>query len=141
MLNRDMNVNRLLKLLVAFLLLLAFLPTVAMPINKITGVYSDMRFAQDSGDILGIEIFVMFSRSGYWVVFQDAEGSPSEPIVVKAKISNDEISFSLPHRNGYSGNFKGHIKGRFLVGQFEMGQLSDSHSAKFKLKRKNSYWQ
>lgn len=90
--------------------------------NKITGIYSDMAFNKEGGDVLGIEIFVMFTRSGYWVVFQDAEGSPSEPVMVAAEIKNNEITFSLPERNGYVGAFRGHIGKEMLVGGFDSGQ-------------------
>ena len=50
-------------------------------IGKITGVYSNMRFNPDSGDVSGIELFLVNTRKGLHVVFQDAEGVPSVPVV------------------------------------------------------------
>ena len=108
---------------------------------KVTGSYSDMRSVPESGDILGIEVFVLPSRSGYQVVFQDAEGSPNVPTVVPAKIEKNHIEFDLPERQGYSGKFVGVITNNDMRGEFTNGQLSSSGKKTFILKRGRSYWQ
>ena len=133
--------KKLFKPFIGLLLLLGSALAPAAPQNIITGIYSDMTFNQEGGDVVGVEIFVIFSRAGYFVVFQDAEGSPSEPVVVPAKIKNNEITFVLPARNGYSGNFRGRIGNGSLTGKFNSGQLSSSGTGEFKLRRKLSYWQ
>lgn len=109
--------------------------------SKVTGIYSDMYYNREAGDVVGVEIFVLFSRDGYYVLFQDAPGSPAVPILVKAKIDGNKIEFTLPDRSGYSGKFDGVISGNELKGKFEGGQISASGASVFILKRKHSYWQ
>jgi len=133
--------KRLLKFAASLVFLMATSFSMAETPNKITGIYSDMTFNKEGGDVLGIEIFVLFTRSGYWVVFQDAEGSPSEPVITAAEIKNNEITFSLPERNGYVGTFRGRIGKGVLVGGFDSGQQATFGGREFKLKRKSSYWQ
>src|SRR5215469_14410085 len=99
--------------------------------SKVTGMYSDMRLQPQTSDLLGIEVFVVSSRSGYQVVFQDAEGSPSVPLVVPARIDNVHIEFELPQRAGYSGKFSGQITRYGIKGEFADGQLSSSGEKSF----------
>ena len=109
--------------------------------TKITGMYTDMRYQEQTGDILGVEVFLVFSRSGYQIVFQDAEGSPSIPIVVSATVEKNRIEFDLPERGGYSGKFSGTIGPRGIVGRFLSGQENSFGKKTFELRRKPSYWQ
>jgi hypothetical protein len=113
----------------------------SVPEAKITGIYTDMRMHSQTGDVVGVEIFLVFSRSGYQVIFQDAEGSPSVPVVVPATIDADRIEFSLPERSGYSGKFVGTIRASTITGEFANGQLSSVGKKTFVLKRRKSYWQ
>jgi hypothetical protein len=46
---------------------------------KVTGVYSDLTYHEESGDILGDEVFLVSSNKGYFGVFQGSEGEPYPP--------------------------------------------------------------
>lgn len=129
------------KLILYMLVLLTANAVFAAPTDlKITGIYSDMYYNREAGDVDGVEIFVLFSRDGYYVLFQDTEGSV--PILVKAKINGNKIKFTLPDRkSGYSGKFDGIISKNELKGKFESGQIGTSGASIFILKRKHSYWQ
>lgn len=130
------------KLILYMLALLTVSAVFAAPTgSKVTGMYSDMYYNREAGDVVGVEIFVLFSRDGYYALFQDAPGSPSTPILVKAKIDGNKIEFTLPDRHGYSGKFNGVISENGLKGKFEGGQISESGKPVFLLKRKHSYWQ
>lgn len=135
------------KLILCLLLLLTASIVLTAPTGlKVTGIYSDMYYNMEAGDVLGVEIFVLFSRDGYYVLFQDTTGMPSVPILVKAKIDGNRIKFTLPDRSGYpsgySGKFDGVIYRNELKGKFEDGQISDtSGTSIFILKRRHSYWQ
>lgn len=109
--------------------------------EKFTGIYSDMYFNQEGGDVLGIEIFIVFSNDGYKVIFQDAEGVPSVPIVIAAEIKDNKIMFELPDRTGYSGKFIGRFIKNKLIGHFESGALSHTGNPIITLEYRRSYWQ
>jgi len=115
--------------------------TCASAAERVTGIYSNMAFNEESGDVSGIEIFVVYSREGFQAVFQDAEGSPSVPVVVPAIIKGSEISFELPERNGYSGKFLGRVTKGQLEGHFLTGAVGKEGKPEIVLKKSRSYWQ
>lgn len=101
---------------------------------KITGVYSDMYYNEEGGDVVGVEVFLIGSSKGYYVVFQAAEGEPSVPLVVPASISGADVSFRISDGDGFNGPFKGKLSKDSLVGSFEGGET-------LTLRRGKSYWQ
>lgn len=101
---------------------------------KITGCYSDLYFNEEGGDLLGIEIFIVYSRDGYYALYQECEGSPSVPQLLPVKVNGTAISFTVPTRGTY-GEFSGKVTPNELTGTF---LNTDNHIS---LKRKNSYWQ
>jgi hypothetical protein len=111
------------------------------PVGKTTGIYSDMSFNRESGDLSGVEIFILYTRDGPMVYFQDAEGSPNTPVVVPASFKGSTLAFILPERRGYSGKFIGTLVGDRLMGRFDSGQISKTGKVDFILKRGLSYWQ
>lgn len=102
---------------------------------KPTGMFSDMAYNDEGGDLLGTEIFVTYARDGYFVVYQSSEGEPTTPVVVPATISGTSIKFSVPKSIDPRGNFIGTIGLQELTGSFS-GNKEVIH-----LKRKASYWQ
>ncbi|MGO4702725.1 hypothetical protein [Dyella sp. 2RAB6] len=102
---------------------------------KVTGIYSDMRYSQESGDVIGQEVFIVFSRAGYFAVLQSSEGEPSPPVVVPVKVAGSSVTFTVPVEMDLRGTFKGSISGDHLVGIFSgSGQAVD-------LERRSSYWE
>jgi hypothetical protein len=130
---------------IAFLIVIGLLPwktvTGAPTENVITGVYTDMRRHPQTGDILGVELFVVQANRGFYVYFQDAEGSPKVPLTVPAKIENHRIEFELPERDGYAGIFQGVISGSGITGHFINGQQSSFGKRDFVLRKGKSFWQ
>jgi hypothetical protein len=106
-----------------------------------TGIYTDMHRHPQTGDVLGVELFVVQTNRGIYVVFQDAEGTPRVPVIVPGKIKNNRIEFELPERDGYTGKFEGTITGSAIRGHFTNGQQSSSGTGEFALKRRTSFWQ
>lgn len=103
---------------------------------SITGIYTDLSFNPDSGDVLGTEIIIGYSNKGYWAMFQYSEGEPSIPIVIPLEVSNHNISFNLPRSIPERGRFDGEIlQSGLLVGKFKI------NGQKLNLRRGNSYWQ
>ena len=105
--------------------------------NKLTGVYTNLEYSSESGDVIGMEVFLVYSKKGYYAIFQDSEGEPSIPVVISAKIDSKNITFIIPRNSGtsYSGEFKGRFTERGLVGAFK------GIKQKIILERRNSYWQ
>ena len=103
--------------------------------TKITGIYSDLTYSAEEGDVGGIELFVVNSNHGYYVVYQSAEGEPGVPVVIPAKVEGHHLRFSVPASVDGRGTFSGSVSGDALSGKFT-GNGEDVH-----LKRKASYWQ
>lgn len=106
---------------------------------QITGIYSSLAYGSESGDVGGMEIFVMLvGTSEYRATVQMAEGVPGEPSLVTLKVTGNNIEFSFPEGSDLAkgfGTFRGTVTAAGLSGKF---QLQDE---KILLKRKASYWQ
>lgn len=103
-----------------------------------TGVFSNLSRDSETGDISGIEIFIMHSNNGYYLTYQCAAGEIATPVLVPARISKSNIEFTIPDEFKFFCNFgkfrgtidKNGIKGRFM----------NSEEYIF-LERKKSFWQ
>lgn len=112
----------------------------ATEISRVTGVYSDMEFNSESGDVVGVEVILVFSREGYFAIFQSAEGAPSVPVVVPASVKSEMVQFEVPVGNGVSV-FNGSVSKEMLIGEFSGGAINKEGRRVFLLPRRLSYWQ
>jgi hypothetical protein len=101
------------------------------------GMYSNMEISEETGDVSGFEFFLLPSNEGPFVVFQDAEGWPKKPLILKLTIGgyttadNNVLRFSHPEM----GPFVGKIEGERLIGTFSDMRYS------IELTKGNSVWQ
>ena len=106
--------------------------------NKITGLFSDMHYISEAGDVIGAEIFIISSDSGYYAIMQCAEGAPSKPVIVSASINGTTVKLE-PHNDQSShcpmAPFIGRITSNSLRGKFEGTDYPGL------LKRQKIYWQ
>ena len=105
---------------------------------QITGTYSSLEYIAEAGDVVGVEITVIYSDSGYFALVQCAEGSPGAPQLIPVTVEGSTISFSLPPQADSdcpATNFLGSISKRGLTGTFK-----DNDWPGF-LKRRRSYWE
>jgi hypothetical protein len=120
----------------AFLSGAAFLASSGMVATEkrvtVTGIYSDMEYVEETGDLVGTEIFLLLSGEGHFVLVQVAEGSPGVPLLLPARVDGQSLTFELPE----CGKFTGQISAGKLVGSF--ANCSNWH---VRLNRKRSYWQ
>lgn len=76
------------------------LPALAMeppvPAAPLPGMYSSLTGSQRSGDVVGMELFVVPGGSGLHGVLQGSEGAPGVPVVVPLQSSGNVIRFSIP---------------------------------------------
>jgi hypothetical protein len=112
------------------------------PGASLTGVYSNMRYYEDSGDIAGLEIFIVYSINGYYALVQMAEGGPEVPALLPLKVEGDSIQFDYPRGGNVFDVFRGKFVKWGLVGKFESA-IKDpiSSTTTFRLKKTKSYWQ
>jgi hypothetical protein len=106
--------------------------------RSVTGVYSDMCYNVGGADIVGMEVQVVYSQKGYYVVYQSSEGEPSVPVVIQATIKNKTVEFDIPEGVPFSGNFNGQITDKGIEGKIEG---YSGYASKLILKRQLSYWQ
>ncbi len=106
---------------------------------RVTGVFTTMRHFPDSGDVGGIEIFIVAASSAeilrYFAFVQLAEGVPLPPVLVEATVIREEVRFVVPDTVAGAGTFVGRVTEKGLVGTFS-GTLGH-----VELPRGRSYWQ
>jgi len=97
---------------------------------KVSGIYSNLRYHQEAGDLLGEEIIIFPSNEGYSALVQIAEGGFPYAALIPVKINGNKIEFSFPNDGVYSGGkFTGIITDKYIEGHFS----GTMHSGKLKL--------
>lgn len=104
--------------------------------SNLTGTYSDFSYHAESGDLRGMEIRIVYTRSGYQATIQFAEGEPSKLVVVDVQFEQNNLSFNILESN-YEGAFKGRIEQNRLKGSFK---FKGGGKWDIDLPRKKSYW-
>jgi hypothetical protein len=105
----------------------------------VTGFFTNMMLVADSGDVVGMEVWVVYARGEYWATVQLADGFPQPPGVVHAEVFGPKISFEVPdpgpnsNGNGPKFRFTGEISAAGLTGTFRQQKVL--------LRRTKSYWQ
>jgi len=108
------------------------------PAARITGTFSSLAYSDESGDLGGTEITIVFGGSAHYAIVQCSEGSPGIPLVVKVQVQGQNVSFTIP-KDSSSGcpeaTYAGTVSAAGLQGQFA------GFGKRELLKRKPSYWQ
>jgi len=94
-----------------------------------------MHYNEEGGDLLDFEFVIVPSPSGYFVLYQEAGGSPFEPQLLPVQVEGASIHFTILS-DGRNDEFTGVIKSDKLTGKF----LYNAAQQKVVLKRKPSYW-
>lgn len=104
---------------------------------QITGIFSNLTYIEDAGDVVGMEVFILNSNAGHFAMVQIAAGPIADPVLVVAKFDGNKIEFTLPTTAGIEpmGKYTGKITSTGLLGKFEKESKTQF------LKRKKSYWQ
>ena len=101
-----------------------------------TGLFSDLRYIEEAGDLIGMEVYLVQGRSGYSAIVQCAGGEPADPVVVEAEVDGATVSFELPKGQPECGTmFRGVVSAKGLRGRF-VGESKDRW-----LPRKKGYWE
>ncbi|MBS1767026.1 MAG: hypothetical protein JST05_06440 [Acidobacteria bacterium] len=97
----------------------------------VKGLYSDMTYVEEAGDVVGMEVFIVYGH-GFYAMVQEAEGEPNSPVIVPVQVDGTSIRFTLPD----SRTFVGRVTTKGLLGHF----LGDKGPETI-LRRGKSYWQ
>lgn len=111
---------------------------------RISGIFSDMQYNDEGGDLLGMELFIVPSGNGGYSAFvQIAEGGAPTVALVTLDVNGSNIEFTIPKTiPAYGGeHFVGVVSGEGIVGHWATGQLSSTGEKEEHLKRGKSYWQ
>ena len=105
------------------------------PQQRIAGIYSNLYYNEEGGDLLGMELLIIPKSSGYVACVQVAEGGSPDVVVVPVSIRGASIEFTMPRNSPYSGaHLSGTITSSGIVLHWPQGD-------KEVLPRSKSYWQ
>lgn len=99
-----------------------------------TGTFSSMYYHEEGGDLLGIELRIVYTRDGYEGVLQFGEGEPSRLTIVEPIIHGNSISFNYCTK--FSG---GHFDGVYT--ETGIAPKTPDKESGWNLRRKSSYWE
>jgi hypothetical protein len=87
---------------------------------RIAGTYSDLRYNDESGDLLGMEVKIVPVAGGRWqAAILVSEGEPAPLVVIDVQANGRTISFQVPGEGGWS--FRGTIAAKSLKGVITYG--------------------
>jgi hypothetical protein len=87
---------------------------------RIPGTYSNLRYNEDSGDLLGIEIkIVPVAGERLQAVVLASEGEPAPLVVVDVQRNGNTLSFRVPGDESWS--FRGTVSAKALKGTITYG--------------------
>ncbi len=101
--------------------LTAAVPARAQRGFPITGVFGDLHWVPEAGDIVGTEVIVVRTAGAYRVIFQEGLGEPGPVDTVPASIRGDSLFFDLPANPTWripARSFRGQIAPKQLRGRF-----------------------
>jgi hypothetical protein len=104
--------------------------------TKFTGTYSDFEYVSDAGDVIGHELRIVYTSTGYEGAYQVSEGEPSQLMLVKINFTGNKISFSVSS-GVYTGSFSGVVNEEGITGIFK---YASGAQEKISLPRRRSYW-
>lgn len=103
--------------------------------REMAGIYSDLTYNNEGGDLLGMELMVVPAPTGYTVFVQIAEGDLQVASVVPLTVTDTRVSFTLPSGGAYGGmHFEGQWRGSLMIIHLPSGKEET-------LRRGKSYWQ
>jgi hypothetical protein len=112
---------------------------------RIPGIYSGLSYHQESGDLLGTELFIVPSsdqQDGYVVFVQRWEGGTTFPVVVAVQVDGNELVFEVPAPSLAKGEYRGRVTEKGFTGIWRYRMSDGSYREEpIQLSRKKSYWE
>jgi hypothetical protein len=109
-------------------------PASSAPPARITGIYSNLKYSSEGGDLLGMELIVVPAGSGHTVFVQIAQGE-LETSIANLEVDGRKVVFDMPEDGAYAGqHFTGVLTATGMQVKWAFGDIEN-------LKRGKSYWQ
>jgi hypothetical protein len=110
---------------------------------RITGVYSDLYYNREDGDLGGTELFIVgVGELGYAAFIQHWEGGTRMPVVVPVEVNGNKVKFSVPAPSLGEGQYEGHITRNAFDGSWRHPLVGGGFAEDpIHLRRKKSFWQ
>jgi len=110
---------------------------------RITGIYSDLYYNRDDGDLGGTELFIVeVGELGYAAFIQHWEGGTTMPVVVPVEVNGNKVKFSVAAPSLGEGQYEGRITRNAFDGSWRHPLASGGFAEDpIHLKRKKSFWQ
>ena len=134
--NKTKYIYKNLIILIILILFIVIRSMISQNEIKKTGTYSNMEYNDEGGDLLGEEIRIVYTTSGYQGAIQFSGGEPSQLILVDITFHSDSLLFNIP-TSGYKGFFKGKLSKGGIEGVLKFFKKGEK---KISLKRGKSYW-
>ena len=136
--NSDYRKSLVFKLCIIFSATFLFFSSSVGDKMRVTGTFSTLEYHQEAGDLLGVELRIVWTNQGYQGTIQIAEGGAGNLILLKnINIENENIEFVFDYNTGRKATFEGVIYADGIKGEIE---YDTGGMMKLKLKRKKSYW-
>jgi hypothetical protein len=110
----------------------------------ITGIYSNLRYNKEGGDLLGVEVLIFPSKglTSFSALVQLAEGGAPFAVLVPVRVTGMQVEFTIPEGGPYAGvRFSGTVSRTELVGRWSSGSALGGPGDTERLRRGKSYWQ
>ena len=130
----------LLQFLASGILSLMFASTTTLAVDqkpRITGTFSNLQYVQESGDLLGYELRILFTSRGYFAVVQVANGGAGSVALEAANIAGQNVSIQLHDQPSGIVSLDGTIGAKWFEG---IAKFDTGTKERIKLARKKSYW-
>ncbi len=102
---------------------------------RISGIYSNLTYIEEAGDLVGMELAIVPSGNGYTAFVQIAEGGEPYTALVSFVVRGSEVEFTLPSSPSYpAAHFTGTWSESGLAIRGRDGETEI-------LKRGHSYWE
>ena len=105
--------------------------------QEIYGIYSDLEYNEEGGDLLGMELFI-FPGDQYYALIHSSDGEPSKPYLLPLTLTGDDgILIEYPPEciiRKITGTI---FKDRLVIRVHYKSHVTDPIS----LRRGDSYWQ
>jgi hypothetical protein len=110
---------------------------------RITGIYSDLYYNREDGDLGGTELFIVgVGELGYAAFIQHWEGGTRMPVVVPVEVNGNKVTFSVPAPSLGEGQYEGRITQNAFDGNWRHPLVGGGFAEDpIHLRRKKSYWQ
>ena len=107
---------------------------------RVTGFFTNMQYIAEAGDVVGMEVWIVYARGEHWATVQLAEGEPDRPVIVPVQVSDRRISFDVPVPSTDSGNSSNTTTLRFVGEVTKAGLTGTFVQNRVVLKRGRTYW-